>query len=152
VRSIDALLVFAVKKNTTRSLPISNSIRRWFFFSYRKTFAVRANKVHKLQRRGYLLSQHIVTIHVFRSVWPRSINILLTEYCVYVSLKITTLRASFMSIFICLALLTDVCHLILIFKKFGRFWWRFFRLGSDPLAGSCNHGTKKRSFDTKLGK
>jgi len=38
----------------------------------------------------------------------------------------------------------------LILKKYGRFWSRFFRLGSDPVAGSCNHGKKGR-FTQNLG-
>jgi len=39
----------------------------------------------------------------------------------------------------------------LILKKIGRFWARFFRHGSDPVAGCCNH-VKKRPVYTKLGK
>jgi len=35
-------------------------------------------------------------------------------------------------------------------KKFGKFWTRFFRLGSDPAAGSCNNGKNGR-FTQKLG-
>ena len=31
----------------------------------------------------------------------------------------------------------------LILKKIGRFWARFFRHGSDPVAGGCNHVKKK---------